>query len=421
MMQFWIGNYPTLSQKLLESNYRDLTQRAQQGILSARERILKVVEGMQSTHSEQGLLAVTDSRFLYLHNQGHFSLSYSQINKFQVNDIEGATNNLSLEVSSSRGLYTFDHLSQNHDTLEFLEILEQKVQKPTQKILSTVTHDFSSMLHGEYVNQVKDHGVYVTQHVMKRDDQGEESNGKRLLSQMHPEAVLIESGNYYDCHQRFARGKLVVVDHLITVYDYDNQRRLVRKVFSVPYTYFRNCVIDFSPVKTTFKVRDGRLTLFRKGERFVELLSTHHIPWVKKRHFLAYKLRRLRTKGAVASTAMIMLVGATFFAIQGGEENNLTGNRTAYSCENKVEASNDLSNKAQANLQAPTNSAIIPKRIVESDSKALQRVTKESTKESIDKDRGSKLLAKSERQKSQKDKVKTNKNNKGKGINKDRK
>ncbi|MGU3394079.1 excalibur calcium-binding domain-containing protein [Priestia sp. D51] len=311
-MQKWFGNKPTMSQSAVKSKYEKLLIHAEHNILSLDEIILKVIEAefdKKSGKEVDGILVLTNYRLLFITKHEHRAFEYKDINDMNIQADEKDKNEWKLTIFVGYTSQKFDDIKKNDDTQEFLDILEEKILNPNINILTTVTHNFDYFLHAERLNELKEVNIKTTAFLMKRDDMGFSKNGSRLLKEKHPDAPLIIEGHY---REKDKKGNFIVVDKLVYLYEYDNEHRKAKKVFSWPFSFFNGMIIDHFALKTEIAGDEGRLILNNSGKKFESLLSEEGVSFKIKTRKWYQKILGFRSgkwwKRSIASLTYLFVL-----------------------------------------------------------------------------------------------------------------
>ncbi|MFC6603901.1 hypothetical protein ACFQDF_24150 [Ectobacillus funiculus] len=276
-MSKWFGNKPTALQKLIKTKYEKLLIHAEHNILGSDEIILKVIEAefdKKSGKEIDGLLALTDDRFLFISKNEHHTFNYTNINDMKIKTDGKDKKEWELTLFVSRTSHIFDDIKKSEDSQEFFDILEEKLANPNARVLTTVTHNFNYFLHAERLNELKNNNVKITPFLMERDNIGFSDNGTRLLKEEHPDSLLIVEGHY---REKDKKGNFIVVDKLVHLYEYNNETRIAEKIIAWPFSFFSGMMVDHFAIKTEIVGEEGTLVLNRSGKQFLSFLSNEGI------------------------------------------------------------------------------------------------------------------------------------------------
>ncbi|QGQ44759.1 excalibur calcium-binding domain-containing protein [Metabacillus sediminilitoris] len=344
-MQKWIGKRPTMGQKALVSKYDKLLMQAQNTILNPTEKILKVIEAecdKKSGRELDGVFILTTESVLFISKREHMVYKYSQISDIDVRTDGKDKNEWQITLQIGRSRRTFDDIKKNDDSQEFIEILEHMITNQSQKIITTVTHDFDYFLHAETLENLRNREIKITSFLMKRDDMGHTKNGERLLREKHKDAELIVEGFYQDKQKK---GNFIVVDNNVLLYEYDNKERKAKQINKWSYNFFTNAVIDHFAIKTVISNDEGKLVLNSSGKDFANILSKVNIPFKFKKRKLHQKILGFRSgkwwKKTIASLVYLFTL-LMIIAIVFGEEPTETD-----SIKSTTEVSDSESEKAE--------------------------------------------------------------------------
>lgn len=279
-MNKWIGNNPSSSQKSMVNKYKNVFANSNFNAIQTDEVILKAIEAefdKKSGTEVKGILVLTSSKLHFLNKYENYSFDFSRISRVSFNKEKKDKNENEWELSffSGRNKYKFDDIRKNDDTEEFLFILEEKIQSPTIRIESTVTHDFAYFLHAAKLNQYRNEGIKVTPFLMKKDDMGVTQNGSRLLKEKHPNSSLIIEGHYKNSEKK---GNFIVVDKRVILYEFNQKKRDAHEILSWPLGFFEGALVDYFAIKTEISTKDGKLVL-SSGKRFTDILTEENIPF----------------------------------------------------------------------------------------------------------------------------------------------
>lgn len=272
-MEKWIGNHPTVSQKALKVKYGQILNRDKWAVLGEKEQVLKIIEGeldKRGGKEGDGIVALTDTRILFISRYENSSYNYSSINNIRITEDGKDKHQWKLSFSAGGRRIVVDDIAKNDDSDEYFFILNHKVQNPNRRIETTVTHDFSYFLHAGRLDDFRKQNVVITPFLLKRDNQGSNANGLRLLKEIHQNALFIVPGNF---KKEKAEGDFIVVDDLVYLYKYDNKERVATLLNSWVYGAFNGVTLDYFALKTVITIDSGELTFNSKGKEFADLLA----------------------------------------------------------------------------------------------------------------------------------------------------
>ncbi|MFY0760806.1 excalibur calcium-binding domain-containing protein [Metabacillus dongyingensis] len=331
-MSIWIGNNPTLTQKYMYTKLKKVFNHLEHLVLSTDEVVLKAIEAEYDKKNNKeldGVLIITNFKMIFA------SKKEQQIFHFQhIRDLgmiaDGKDKNEWAIKFYSNGLYfKFDDVKKNEDTDEFFFILKEKIQNPSQQILSTVTHNFDYFLHAEKLEHYKLNGVRITPFLMNRDDKGVSSNGSRLLREKHPNSSLITEGFLIEQKKK---GNFIVVDEEVLLYEFDQKKREVSVIKIWPLVFFNSVTADHFILKTEINTIEGKLILNGSGKEFTSILSQHSIQvtivkrkWYRK--ILGYRSGKW-WKASIASLiyALVLFVGIAIAFEEESSKETVTAN-----------------------------------------------------------------------------------------------
>ncbi|KSU81119.1 Excalibur calcium-binding domain-containing protein [Fictibacillus enclensis] len=295
-MEKWIGNLPTLAQKSFHAKYKDILSHSFYTTFSDSEVILKAIEAecdKSSGREIKGVLIATNKSIHFLSKKEQFTIEYEVISDITIKPDGKNKNEMQLTLLIGFNERNFDDIKKDNDSQEFFEIIEKKVINPNQELQTTVTHNFDYFLHAEKLNELRQNNVQCTAFLMKRDDKGFSSNGKRLLSELHPKAILIEEAFYYDKEKQ---GNFIVVDKFVWLYEYKDKERVAKKIIYWPFAFFNNAAIDHFALKSDIITNEGKLTLKAAGKKFISLLSDEGVTFSLKSRKWYNKVLGFRSK-----------------------------------------------------------------------------------------------------------------------------
>ncbi|EWG10379.1 excalibur calcium-binding domain-containing protein [Cytobacillus firmus] len=323
-MEKWIGNHPTLSQKSLKVKYRQILQVDRWAVLGENERVLKVIEAELNKRGGKeidGIVALTDTRIMFISRSENSSYNYSSITNIRIAEDGKDKHEWKLSFSAGGRLIVVDDISKNDDTDEFFFILNQKVQNPNRRIETTVTHDFSYFLHAGRLEEFRKQNVVITPFLLKRDNQGSNANGLRLLKEKHPNALFIVQGNF---KKDKAEGDYIVVDDLVYIYKYDNNERFAELLYTWAIGAFNGVTVDYFALKTVVAIEGGELTFNSNGKEFADLLAEKGAFFTIQKRKWHQKILGFRSgklwKKSVASVSYLLILFIGMAMIFGDED-----------------------------------------------------------------------------------------------------
>jgi hypothetical protein len=320
----WIGNHPTLSQKTLQSKYKQILHVDRWAVLGENEQVLKVIEGELDKRGGKeidGVIALTDTRVMFISRSENSSYNYSSIYDIRITEDGKDKHEWKLSFSAGGRRVVVDDIAKNDDSDEFFYVLNQKVQNPNRKLETTVTHDFTYFLHKERLEDLRKQHVVITPFLLKRDDQGTNANGLRLLKEKHPDAQFIVQGNY---KKEKANGDFIVVDDLVYLYQYDNKERVATLLNSWAFGAFNGETVDYFALKTIVSIEGGELTFNSKGKEFAAMLAEKGAFFTIQKRKWHQKILGFRSgklwKKSIASLSYLLILVVSMAMIFGDEE-----------------------------------------------------------------------------------------------------
>ncbi|MGA5687603.1 excalibur calcium-binding domain-containing protein [Cytobacillus pseudoceanisediminis] len=323
-MEKWIGNHPTVSQKALKVKYGQILNRDKWAVLGEKEQVLKIIEGeldKRGGKEVDGIVALTDTRILFISRSENSSYNYSSINNIRIAEDGKDKHQWKLSFSAGGRRIVVDDIAKNDDSDEYFFILNHKVQNPNRRIETTVTHDFSYFLHAGRLDEFRKQNVVITPFLLKRDNQGSNANGLRLLKEIHPNALFIVPGNL---KKEKAEGDFIVVDDLVYLYKYDNKERVATLLYSWVYGAFNGVTLDYFALKTVVTIDSGELTFNSKGKEFADLLAEKGAFFTIQKRKWHQKILGFRSgklwKKSVASISYLLILLVGMAMIYGDDE-----------------------------------------------------------------------------------------------------
>ncbi|PLR66443.1 excalibur calcium-binding domain-containing protein [Bacillus sp. UMB0893] len=331
-MSIWIGNNPTLTQKYMYTKFKKVFNQLEHLVLGSDEVVLKAIEAEHDKKNKNeldGILIITNYKMLFASNKDQQIFHFQHIRDLGMIAEGKDKNEWVIKFYSNGMFYRFDDVKKNDDTDEFFFILKEKIQNPSQEILTTVTHNFDFFLHADKLEHYKLNGVKITPILMNRDNKGVTSNGSRLLKEKHPNSSLIIEGNLFEQKKI---GNFIVVDEKILLYEYDQEKRkvFIRKIW--PLTFFNGATFDHFVLKTEINTIEGKLTLNGSGKEFTSILMQKSIQvtvlkrkWYRK--ILGYRSGKW-WKASIASLCylFILFVGIAITFEEGSNKETATAN-----------------------------------------------------------------------------------------------
>lgn len=254
-------------------------------------------------------LANVPQQSIHLISQRAFLTLNSDISNMRINTDGKDKKEWELTLFVSLTSHIFDDIKKNDDSQEFFDILEEKIENPNTKILTTVTHNFDYFLHSERLNELKENSVKITPFLMKRDDMGFSKNGTRLLKEEHSDSSIIVEGHYIE---KDKKGNFIVVDKLVPLYEYDNKARKAKKILAWPFSFFSGMTVDHFAIKTEIICDKSKLILNTSGKDFLSLLSADGISFKVKERKWYQKILGFHSgkwwKSSVASLTYVFIL-----------------------------------------------------------------------------------------------------------------
>jgi hypothetical protein len=367
-MQKWLGNFPTMGQ---QSTYRKYSSLLVNVPIPSSEKVLKVIEAECDKNSGReldGLIVLTSENFYFLSNKELISISYDQINDITVKPDGKDKNEYHLTLRIGRSNRNFDDIKKNDDSDELFEILEAKIVHPEREVLTTVSYDFEKFLHAERLEELRKDNVKITSFLMKRDNMGFSKNGERLLREKHPNAQFIGEGIFNSNKDKTKQGNFIVVDKVVWLYEYDDKKRIAKKILFWPFLLFTGAAIDHFAIKTEVGIPDkGTLVVKSKGKEFIKFLEIENINYYLKVRKWYQKILGFRTgktwKKTIASLTYSFVLLFLLIAIFAEEPEHVSKGKVNESAETAAttlkdkEGTNQNTEKAAAEKAAAEKAA----------------------------------------------------------------